>query len=608
MQQDSRNLLIAMGLSLLVILGWNHFYGAPKVQQARQTLNQLNQIEPGNPAQPGAAGNPAQSGAAGEPGRLAAPTPLTREEALAQSKRIALETPNLFGSIALKGARLDDVSLKNYRETTDPKSPNIVLLSPSGAPDGYFIDFNYVASRGVTLSLPKADTVWTADGDKLTPATPVTLTFDNGNGLIFKRKVSVDEFFMFTVADTIENRGKEAVTLFPNAGATRQGLPKTSGYAVLHEGFIGVVGADQPSTELTYAAIAKETNNAKVLPVDGYAQGGWLGFTDKYWATAIIPDSAENYKGWFREFPGVTPQYQADVFGEAKTLAPGENMVLTTRVFAGAKESKVLDHYQNDLGIKKLDMLIDWGYFHFLTRPMFWLLEEIYKLVGNFGVAILIITLVVKGLFFPLANRSYLSMARMKEMQPKIKALQELYPDDKVKQQQEMMELYKREKINPVSGCLPVLLQIPVFFALYKVLFVAIEMRQAPFFGWIKDLSAPDPTNVFNLFGLLPVDPTHLPLFGHLLHLGVWPLIMGVSMWVQMKMNPEPTDPVQKTMFAWMPVIFTFMLGAFPAGLVIYWTWNNVLSVAQQTLIMKQAGVKVELFDNLRKTFSRKAA
>jgi YidC/Oxa1 family membrane protein insertase len=599
MQQDSRNLLIAMGLSLLVILGWNHFYGAPKVQQARQTLNQLNQIEPSNPAQPGAAG---------EPGRLAAPTPLTREEALAQSKRIALETPNLFGSIALKGARLDDVSLKNYRETTDPKSPNIVLLSPSGAPDGYFIDFNYVAPRGVTLNLPKADTLWSADGDKLTPATPVTLTFDNGNGLIFKRKVSVDEFFMFTVADTIQNTGKEAVTLFPNAGATRQGLPKTSGYAVLHEGFIGVIGSDQPSTELTYAAIGKETNNAKVLPVEGYAQGGWLGFTDKYWATAIIPDAAENYKGWFREFPGVSPQYQADVFGEAKTLGPGENMVLTTRVFAGAKESKVLDHYQNVLGIKKLDMLIDWGYFHFLTRPMFWLLEEIYKLVGNFGVAILIITLVVKGLFFPLANRSYLSMARMKEMQPKIKALQELYPDDKMKQQQEMMELYKREKINPVSGCLPVLLQIPVFFALYKVLFVAIEMRQAPFFGWIKDLSAPDPTNVFNLFGLLPIDPTHLPLFGHLLHLGVWPLIMGVSMWVQMKMNPEPTDPVQKTMFAWMPVIFTFMLGAFPAGLVIYWTWNNVLSVAQQTLIMKQAGVKVELFDNLRKTFSRKTA
>ncbi len=602
MQQDSRNLLIAMGLSLLVILGWNHFYGAPKVQQARETLNQLNQIQSANPAQPGAVGEPGRAGQAG------AVQPLTREEALAQSKRIALETPNLFGSIALKGARLDDVLLRNYRETTDPKSPNIVLLSPSGAPDAYFVDFNYVAPRGVTLNLPKADTVWTADGDKLTPATPVTLTFDNGGGLIFKRKVSVDDYFLFTVVDTIENRGKEAITFFPNASATRQGTPKTSGYAVLHEGFIGVIGADQPSTELTYANIAKETNEAKVLPVEGYAKGGWLGFTDKYWATAIIPDASESYKGWFREFPGAQPQYQADVFAEAKTLAPGENVTLTTHVFAGAKESKILEHYQNDLGFTKLDMLIDWGYFHFITRPMFWLLEEIYKLVGNFGVAILVITLIVKALFFPLANRSYLSMARMKEAQPKIKAIQELYPDDKMKQQQEIMELYKKEKINPVSGCLPVLLQIPVFFSLYKVLFVAIEMRQAPFFGWIKDLSAPDPTNVFNLFGLLPIDPTHLPLFGHLLHLGIWPLIMGVSMWVQMKMNPEPTDPVQKTMFAWMPVIFTFMLGSFPAGLVIYWTWNNILSVSQQMLIMKKAGVKVELFDNLRKTFSRSKA
>ncbi len=597
MQQDSRNLVIAMGLSLLVILGWNHFYGAPKVQQARQTLNQLNQLE--------ASGRP---GAAGEPGQAVAAQPLTREEALAESKRIALETPNLFGSIALKGARLDDVSLRNYRETTDPKSPNIVLLSPSGAPDAYFVDFNYVAPHGVTLNLPSADTLWTADSDKLTPATPVTLTFDNGNGLVFKRKVSVDDYFMFTVADTIENRSKAPVTLFPNSSATRQGQPKTSGYAVLHEGFIGVIGADQPSTELTYAAIAKETNDAKVLPVDSYAQGGWLGFTDKYWATAIIPDAAENYKGWFREFPGVKPQFQADVFGDAKVLAPGETTVLTTRVFAGAKESKILDYYQNTLGITKLDMLIDWGYFHFITRPMFWLLETIYKFVGNFGVAILIITLIVKGLFFPLANRSYLSMARMKEMQPKIKKLQELYPDDKMKQQQEIMELYKKEKINPVSGCLPVMLQIPVFFSLYKVLFVAIEMRQAPFFGWIKDLAAPDPTNVFNLFGLLPFDPTQVPMIGHLLHLGIWPLIMGVSMWVQMKMNPEPTDPVQKTMFAWMPVIFTFMLGSFPAGLVIYWTWNNTLSVAQQMLIMKRAGVKVELFDNLRKVFSRKAA
>jgi YidC/Oxa1 family membrane protein insertase len=616
MQQDSKNLILAMALSLVVIVGWNHFFGAPKNQQLRPAQSQTEQLNPtgpsrttGNPAEQAAAGQSA-AGGLGQPGGspLAPPTQINRADALAESPRIVVDTKSLFGTIALKGARLDDIALKNYRETTDPKSPNIVLLSPSGAPDAYFIDLNYIAPQGVALDLPKSDTLWKADGQRLTETTPVTLTYDNGKGLVFKRKISVDDSYMFTVADTVENKGKEPVTLFPDASSTRQGLPKTSGYAVLHEGFIGVIGADQPSSEMTYPAIAKEPGNSKVLPADKFAQGGWLGFTDKYWATAIIPDQNESYKGWFREFPGLQPQYQADVFAEAKTIAPGASLDMSTRVFAGAKESKVLEHYQNDLGVKKFDMLIDWGWFHFITRPMFWLLEEIYKLVGNFGVSIVITTLIVKGLFFPLANKSYLSMAKMKELQPRLKALQEKYPDDKARQQQEVMELYKREKINPVSGCLPVVLQIPVFFSLYKVLFVAIEMRQAPFFGWIKDLAAPDPTNVFNLFGLLPIDPTQLPVFGHFLHLGVWPLIMGVSMWVQMKMNPEPADPVQKTMFAWMPVIFTFMLGSFPAGLVIYWTWNNFLSVLQQSLIMKKAGVKIELFDNLRKVFSRKAA
>lgn len=598
MQQDSRNLLIAMGLSLLVILGWNHFVGAPhSVQQAQQAQSEaLNAALTGAPAQ------------GGSPNQIAAVQPLTRDEALAKSPRIPLDTPALFGSIALKGARIDDVSLRNYRETTDPKSPNIVLLSPSGAPDGYFVDLNFIAPQGANLPLPGDETLWTADGAKLTPATPVTLSYNNGAGLAFTRKISVDEHFLFTVVDTVENKGASAVSFFPNASATRQGMPKTSGFSVLHEGFIGVIGADQPSTEMTYAAIAKETNTAKTIPAEGFARGGWLGFSDRYWATALVPDPTIDYRGWFREFPGAVQQFQANAFGAAKTVEPGASLTLTTRVFAGAKESRILDYYQNQLGIAKLDMLIDWGWFHFITRPMFWLLETIYGLVGNFGVAILVITLIVKALFYPLANRSYLSMARMKEVQPKIKALQELYPDDKVKQQQEIMELYKKEKINPVAGCLPVLLQIPVFFSLYKVLFVAIEMRQAPFFGWIHDLSAPDPTNVFTLFGLLPIDPTALPLFGHLLHLGIWPLIMGVTMWLQMKMNPEPTDPVQKTMFAWMPVIFTFMLGSFPAGLVIYWTWNNLLSVTQQMVIMKQAGVKVELFDNLRKTFAGKSA
>ncbi|MCW2283651.1 YidC/Oxa1 family membrane protein insertase [Rhodoblastus acidophilus] len=591
MQNDQKNLILAMALSLMVIVGWNYFFAKPKVDQARQTTSQLQQLG-GKPADPNA---PQPETAAVAP---VVPT-VSRADALAASPRIVIDTKNLSGSLALKGSRLDDLSLKAYRETIDPNSPNIVLLSPSGAQDGYFVDLNYVAPQGVALDLPKADTVWKADGQRLTETTPVTLTYDNGKGLVIKRKISVDEFYMFTVADTVENKGKDAVNFFSNATITRQGEPATSGYAVLHEGFIGVIGADQASTEVTYAQIAKETNKAKVLPVDSYAVGGWLGFTDKYWATAIVPDPARGYKGWFRMFPGFKPQYQTDAFGEQRTLAPGESATLSTRVFAGAKESRVLSYYQNEQGVSKFDMLIDWGWFHFITRPMFWLLETLFALVGNFGVAILLITLIVKILFFPLANKSYASMAKMKIIQPKMKEIQEKYADDKQRQQQEMMNLYRTEKVNPVAGCLPVLLQIPVFFSLYKVLFVAIEMRHAPFFGWIHDLSAPDPTNVFNLFGLINYDPTTLPVFGHLLHLGIWPLIMGVSMWVQMKMNPEPTDPVQKTMFAWMPVIFTFMLGSFPAGLVIYWTWNNLLSVAQQGLIMKRSGAKIELFDNI---------
>ncbi len=611
MQQDTKNLLLSLALSLLVIVAWNHYFGPPKVKPPHPA--QTTTGEPAAQHQPSAAEQSAPAGSAAAPSAHTPQTPkvaaqLTRAEALAQSPRVAIDTKSLSGSISLKGARFDDIELKKYRQTTNPHSPNITLLSPPGARNGYYIELNYVAPQGVSLDLPTSNSLWKASGDRLTPSTPVTLTFDNGKGLVFKRTISVDNDYMFTVKDTVENNGKTAVTLYPDATNTRQGTPKTSGYSLVHEGFIGVIGADDTSTEITYKKIAKETGDKKVLPEQGYAKGGWIGFTSKYWATTVIPDPSEPYQGWFREFPGAVPQYQTDAFGEAKTIQPGASLKLTTRVFAGAKVSTILSHYQKAQKISKFDMLIDWGWFWFITKPMFWLMLYIYKLVGNFGVTILILTLLIRASFFPLANKSYLSMARMKELQPKIKALQELYPDDKMKQQQEQMELFKREKLNPVSGCLPMLLQVPVFFALYKVLFVAIEMRHAPFFGWIKDLSAPDPTNVFTLFGLVHWDPTHLPVFGHFLHLGIWPLIMGVSLWLQMKMNPEPTDPVQKTMFAWMPVIFTFMLGSFPAGLVIYYTWSNLLSAAQQGLIMKKAGIKVELFDNLKKVFGRKPA
>ncbi|ACB96887.1 membrane protein insertase YidC [Beijerinckia indica] len=602
MKQDSRNLYLAIGLSLLVLIGWNYFFAGPQVEKARQA-----QIVREQQAQTQTTSDTTARSDLNVPGQRSLPgespqTQLSRPEALAASPRVKLDTPNLFGSINLRGARIDDVSLKAYRETVAKDSPNIVLLSPSGTPAPYYADAGFVAPAEAGLLLPKSDTLWSADREVLTPEAPVTLTYDNGQGLIFHRTISVDDRFMFTLTDKVENKTDKPVTLYPYSLVSRHGRPVTAGYAVLHEGMVGVIG-DNGLQEITYDKIHKEENATKSFK----GTGGWLGFTDKYWAAVIAPDQATPFEGRFSERGTTTPLYQTDALGPALTIAPGGTGGDMSRLFAGAKETQTLDDYRNELGIKKFDLLIDWGYFYFITRPMFWILHTIYQVVGNFGVAILCITVLVKAVFFPLANRSYLSMAKMKAIQPQMLALRERYADDKVKQQQELMELYKREKINPVAGCLPMLIQIPVFFALYKVLFVTIEMRQAPFFGWIRDLSAPDPTNIFNLFGLLPFDPTHLPMIGHFLAIGIWPLIMGVSMFFQMKMNPEPADPVQKQMFSWMPVIFTFMLGTFPSGLVIYWTWNNTLSVLQQSLIMKRAGVKVELWDNLMSTFRKKA-
>jgi YidC/Oxa1 family membrane protein insertase len=374
---------------------------------------------------------------------------------------------------------------------------------------------------------------------------------------------------------------------------SRHGKPQTLGYYVLHEGFTGVLG-DQGLQEFTYDKLAKEGpiqgQNTRGKAWDNVT-GGFVGITDKYWAAAAIPDQSRAYQGSFTERDqGATKVYQANVLGGAETVAPGASADITQRLFAGAKEVRVVDGYKDSLGIKNFDLLIDWGWFYFITKPLFNVIDFFYHLVGNFGVSILIVTVLLKLLFFPLANRSYRSMAKMKAVQPEMAAIRERYADDKVKQQQEMMEIYRKEKINPVAGCLPVLIQIPVFFSLYKVLFVTIEMRHAPFFGWIRDLAAPDPTSVFNLFGLLPYDPGAVPVIGHFLMLGVWPLIMGFTMWLQMKMNPEPPDPVQKQVFSWMPLIFMFMLGSFPAGLVIYWAWNNLLSIAQQWTIMHRAG------------------
>ena len=596
MTQENKNLILAISLSLLVVFGWQFFYAGPQMEKARLAQQQLQSVQAvgaGGPAKP--------AGVAPAPAAPEAVVTKPRAGALAESPRITIDTPKLAGSVALKGARIDDVSLKAYRETIDPKSPNIILLSPQASPEPYFADFGYVPQPGSGLEMPGPDSLWSADGDKLTTQKPLTLTLETPQGLVFKRVISVDDQYMFGIADSIENKGANPAPFFSHASIQRTGRPHLSGYAVLHEGLLGVIG-DSRVQEYTYDAIEKETGAAKSLK----GEGGWLGFTDKYWSAVIIPDQKAQFSGVFSAAGAGVKTYRTEALGELVTLAPGATAMLKTQLFAGVKETALIDSYQKNLGIKNFDLMIDWGWFYFITKPMFWLLSWIHGLVGNFGIAILLITVLVKGAFYPLANKSYMSMARMKAVQPKLEAIKLQFPEDKQKQQQATMELYKKEKINPVAGCLPMLIQIPVFFALYKVIFITIEMRQAPFFGWIKDLSAPDPTNVFNLFGLIPFDPTHLPVVGAFLALGIWPLVMGVSMFIQMKMNPEPADPVQKQMFTYMPIIFTFMLGTFPSGLVIYWTWNNLLSVLQQGLIMKKAGVKIELWDNLKSLFKKK--
>jgi YidC/Oxa1 family membrane protein insertase len=612
--QDSKNFFVAIALSMIVLIGWNVFFGLPTAEKARKEAQMQAQVagnqpagstapsaNPAGPANPAATAIPDLS----LPGAPAA----TREAAIAASPRIAIDSARVRGSIALKGGDVDDIALKDYHETVDPKSPNIVVFSPPGGPEGYFARFGWLASAGASAAdLPGPQTLWTADIQTLTEATPVTLTYDNGKGLVFRRKIAIDDNFMLTVADSVENKGSSEANLTPYGFIRRIGTPHVQGYYILHEGLLGVLGS-QGLAELKYADLLKEPTLSANEKGRRFADatGGWLGITDKYWASALVPDQKTPFQAAFTvtTAPGAAANnpaaqtFQTLMSLPATAVAPGASVSSTSRLFVGAKEVKTLDYYESQ-GIDRFKLLIDWGWFWFITQPMFKLLDTIFKFTGNFGIAILVVTVIVKGIFFPLANKSYSSMAKMKAVQPQMQALKELYPDDKVKQQQELMELYKKEKINPLAGCLPVLLQIPVFFSLYKVLFVTIEMRHAPFFGWIRDLAAPDPTSVFNLFGALPFDvPTAL-------HIGVWPLIMGVTMFVQMKMNPEPADPVQKTMFTWMPVFFTYLLASFPAGLVIYWSWNNALSVSQQYLIMKRQGVKVELWDNLRNVFNPK--
>ena len=601
--EDKRNLFTAIGLSLLVLVGWQYFV-TPRFVTPKPA--QIETQQEGNPAStPQAstsqASTPQAAPQAPPPGTTAAtPTSVTqetsREDALKSSPRVAIHNDHLSGSIALKGARFDDLTLTSYRESTAPNSPNIVLFSPSRTTGAFYADFGLLPGASSAGETPNADTLWQASGNELTPKTPITLTWTNPQGVEFKREIAVDDDYMFSVTDTITNHAAQSLSVYPYAAVVQQGTPHVAGYYVLFEGLLGYIG-DTGLQEWTYAKLDKEG-------VKSYSgTGGFVGITtDKYWAAAVIPDQTKAYDARFIATTTGAKAYQADLREGELGVAPGASVSTSRKLFAGAKEVQLVDNYERELGIKNFDLIIDWGWFYFITKPLFKVIDYFYRLLGNFGLAILLVTVLLKGLFFPLANKSYASMAKMKGVQPQLKELQERYKDDKAKLQQEMMALYKRERINPVAGCWPMLIQIPVFFALYKVIFTTIEMRQAPFYGWIHDLSAPDPTSVFNLFGLIPFTPPHL------LMLGAWPLIMGVTMFVQMKMNPEPPDPAQKMMFTWMPLIFTFMLSSFPAGLVIYWSWNNTLSVLQQGFIMKKHGVKIELWDNLRKLILGKSS
>jgi YidC/Oxa1 family membrane protein insertase len=612
---EHKNTILAIVLSLLVIVGWQYFIGYPQMERQRQDAQQQAQLKQQSQPQPGAtqpAPNAAQPATPEVPGtpKTGAPSAqaqaASREAVIASSPRIAIETPRLGGSIDLKGGRIDDLTLTQYREETDPKSPPIVLFSPSGAPDAFYSEFGWVPAAGSNAAMPGPDTVWKQQGSgTLGVGHPVTLTYDNGQGLVFTRTIAVDEHYLFTIKDNVANNGGDPVTLFPYALISRHGTPQVQGYYILHEGLIGMMG-DQGLQEMTY----KKIEDAKAQTWD--VTNAWLGITDKYWAATLLPDTDAKVRARFSAGEaGGLKTYQTDYLLQPQTIAAGGTGSANARLFAGAKEVSVVGidfpfgpgGYNQALHLNHFDLLIDWGWFYFITKPMFLALDFFFHLVGNFGIAILIVTVLVKILFFPLANKSYASMAKMKAVQPQMAMIKERYADDRAKQQQAMMELYKKEQINPVAGCLPIAIQIPVFFSLYKVLFVTIEMRHAPFYGWIHDLSAGDPTNIFNLFGLIPFDPSVLPLLGGYLALGAWPAIMGVTMWVQMKLNPAPPDPTQQIIFSWMPLIFTFMLAKFPAGLVIYWAWNNTLSVIQQSVIMHRNGAKIELWNNLKSTF-----
>jgi YidC/Oxa1 family membrane protein insertase len=572
---EKRNLMITIALSFLILTASQFLLPHPKPTPQQQPAS--------TPAAGSATVTAPGSTKLNAPDNVTDQSPSalqTRQNVIDASPRIAIDSPRVKGSLNLKGARFDDLALVDYHETVDPKSPAIILLSPSGAAEAYIAQQGWIATDE-KVKLPGQDTVWTAPaGAKLTPKTPVTLTWDNGAGLHFARTVSLDDNYMFSVSDTVTNDGTAPVTLSPYALISRTGKPPESGTYISYEGPIG--GFDNGAREVKYSNVELDKP-----PVEQQSKGGWVGFTDKYWLTAVAPkDQTTAIDARFIHAEvGTLPRYQSDWLGPQQTAAPKASITSSTYVFAGAKEVRLIDGYADRLGLLHFDKAVDWGWFYFLTKPIFFLLDYINSVVGNFGIAILLLTVVVKLLFFPLANKSYANIHKMKKLQPEMAAIREKFGEDRARIQQETMALYRRAGTNPMLGCLPVLIQVPVFFSLYKVLYVTIEMRHAPFFGWIHDLSAPDPTSLLTLFGLIPWTP---PAFLDVVNLGIWPMIYCATMFLQQSMQPPMPDPVQAKMMKWLPLVFTLMMGRFASGLVIYWSWNNVLTVTQQYLITRR--------------------
>ena len=562
MNPDTRNLIAAICLSMSVLIGYQILFGEPtqqNVKKEQQLADKNNEPSIELPKDNNTS--------------LTEVTKKTRN-----IERINIINDELQGSISLLGARIDDLVLKNYRKTLDPESDQIRFLKKIDEREPFFIQFGWSSPN--KNKVPNGNTVWKGSKSSLDPNNPVTLSWNNGEGLKFSQIISIDDNYMIKVIQKVKNETNNSVNLYPYGLIRRSGEPKTTDFFVLHEGPLGVF--DGSLKEHSYSDL-KETGQ-KGMSIKTEENGGWIGITDKYWMAALIPDQNTNSNFTFR-YVNNSASYQTDFLGELSKIPANGEIEIVSRVFSGAKKLNLLDKYEEDLKIKNFDLAIDFGWFYFLTKPFFYALSWANNILGNFGLAILAITVVVKIIFFPLANKSYKSMARMRVLTPQLQQLRERFGNDRQKMNMEMMALYKREKVNPAAGCLPILVQIPVFFALYKVLFVSIEMRQAPFFGWIKDLSALDPTSIFNLFGLLPYSTDFLPDF---LNLGIWPLLMGATMVLQQRLNPKPPDPVQAQIFAWMPVVFTFLLATFPAGLVIYWTWNNLLSIAQQWIITRK--------------------